>query len=225
MPAEVTQCLRGFLAVGARLVAAPRHADVALVTGPVTRNMAEPLRRTVAAMGWPRLVVVAVGDCAVDCGRSAAGTASRARSPVSYRWIWPCLPAGLGLPHRVRVPVVGVLTSGVGKWVVRRAWLHRAEAGGRPSTPSCCHWPGRMWRWMRRRGLFMAVAGAVVAAGAVYGVGYAAGHGAHGIGSRSAQMVLPSFALSLVLVPVAASVSTFLMLWELMAPGSVLLRP
>jgi Ni,Fe-hydrogenase III small subunit len=57
---------------GARLVPSPRHADVALVTGPVTRNMAEPLRRTVAAMGEPRLVV-AVGDCAIDCGEFAGG--------------------------------------------------------------------------------------------------------------------------------------------------------
>ncbi|MEU9246676.1 oxidoreductase [Streptomyces shenzhenensis] len=57
---------------GARLVASPRHADVALVTGPVTRNMAEPLRRTVAAMGEPKLVV-AVGDCAIDCGEFAGG--------------------------------------------------------------------------------------------------------------------------------------------------------
>jgi len=57
---------------GARLVASPRHADVALVTGPVTRNMAEPLRRTVAAMGEPKLVV-AVGDCAINCGEFAGG--------------------------------------------------------------------------------------------------------------------------------------------------------
>jgi Ni,Fe-hydrogenase III small subunit len=57
---------------GARLVASPRHADVALVTGPVTRNMAEPLRRTVAAMPQPRLVV-AVGDCALNCGEFAGG--------------------------------------------------------------------------------------------------------------------------------------------------------
>lgn len=52
---------------GARLAASPRHADVLLVTGPVTRNMAEPLRRTWAATPEPRLVV-AVGDCARDCG-------------------------------------------------------------------------------------------------------------------------------------------------------------
>ncbi|WP_344117408.1 oxidoreductase [Streptomyces blastmyceticus] len=57
---------------GARLVASPRHADLALVTGPVTRNMAEPLRRTVAAMPRPRLVV-AVGDCALNCGEFAGG--------------------------------------------------------------------------------------------------------------------------------------------------------
>ncbi len=52
---------------GARLVASPRHADVLLVTGVVTHNMREPLRRTVDATPRPR-VVVAVGDCAVDGG-------------------------------------------------------------------------------------------------------------------------------------------------------------
>ena len=72
-------------------------------------------------------------------------------------------------------------------------------------------------------GLFLAVAGAAVA---VYGIGYVAGHGAHsshGLGSRGAQAVLPLFALSLLLVPAAASVSTFLILWELMALTSLLL--
>jgi Ni,Fe-hydrogenase III small subunit len=52
---------------GARLVASPRHADALLVTGPVTRNMAEPLRRTYDAVPAPKLVV-AVGDCARHCG-------------------------------------------------------------------------------------------------------------------------------------------------------------
>jgi formate hydrogenlyase subunit 7 len=52
---------------GARLVASPRHADVVLVTGVVTRNMLEPLRRTVDATPQPRLVL-AVGDCARSCG-------------------------------------------------------------------------------------------------------------------------------------------------------------
>lgn len=57
---------------GARLVASPRHADAVLVTGVVTRNMLEPLRRTVDATPRPRLVI-AVGDCARDCGALKGG--------------------------------------------------------------------------------------------------------------------------------------------------------
>jgi Ni,Fe-hydrogenase III small subunit len=52
---------------GARLVASPRHADALLVTGPVTHNMAEALRRTAESVAAPR-IVVAVGDCARDGG-------------------------------------------------------------------------------------------------------------------------------------------------------------
>lgn len=52
---------------GARLVASPRHADALLVTGVVTRNMAEPLRNTVAATPQPRRVI-ACGDCALNRG-------------------------------------------------------------------------------------------------------------------------------------------------------------
>ena len=52
---------------GARLVASPRHADALLVTGVVTLNMLEPLRRTYEAVPDPK-VVVAVGDCARNCG-------------------------------------------------------------------------------------------------------------------------------------------------------------
>jgi Ni,Fe-hydrogenase III small subunit len=52
---------------GIRFVASPRHADMLLVTGPVTRNMAEALRRTYDAVPDPRLVV-AVGDCGCTGG-------------------------------------------------------------------------------------------------------------------------------------------------------------
>jgi Ni,Fe-hydrogenase III small subunit len=52
---------------GLRFVASPRHADVLLVTGPVTKNMREALLRTYAATPDPKWVV-AVGDCAVDGG-------------------------------------------------------------------------------------------------------------------------------------------------------------
>ena len=57
---------------GARLVASPRHADVLLVTGVVTQNMAEPLRLTAGATPEPRLVI-ALGDCARTCGALRGG--------------------------------------------------------------------------------------------------------------------------------------------------------
>jgi Ni,Fe-hydrogenase III small subunit len=52
---------------GLRFVASPRHADVLLVTGPVTTNMREALERTYAATPEPKWVV-AVGDCAGNGG-------------------------------------------------------------------------------------------------------------------------------------------------------------
>ena len=52
---------------GLRFVASPRHADVLLVTGPVTKNMQEALERTYAATPDPKWVV-AVGHCARDGG-------------------------------------------------------------------------------------------------------------------------------------------------------------
>ncbi|GAB4351149.1 MAG: hydrogenase/oxidoreductase subunit [Immundisolibacter sp.] len=52
---------------GIHFVASPRHADLLLVTGPVTRNMREALLRTYQAMPPPRLVV-AVGDCGCSGG-------------------------------------------------------------------------------------------------------------------------------------------------------------
>lgn len=68
---------------GVRQVASPRHADALLVTGPVTRNMAEPLRRTYEATPAPKLVV-AVGDCARNCGvfAGAYGVAGAVRDVV-----------------------------------------------------------------------------------------------------------------------------------------------
>jgi len=52
---------------GLHFVASPRHADCLLVTGPVTLNMAEALRRTWEATPDPKLVI-AVGDCGRDGG-------------------------------------------------------------------------------------------------------------------------------------------------------------
>jgi len=57
---------------GIRLVASPRHADVLVITGAVTRNLIEPLLRTVDATPTPRFVI-AVGDCAITGGVFAEG--------------------------------------------------------------------------------------------------------------------------------------------------------
>ena len=59
---------------GLRFVASPRHADVLLVTGPVTLNMREALERTYAATPAPKWVVAA-GACAMDGGPFAGGYA------------------------------------------------------------------------------------------------------------------------------------------------------
>jgi Ni,Fe-hydrogenase III small subunit len=59
---------------GLRFVASPRHADVLLVTGPVTKNMREALERTYNATPDPKWVV-AVGDCAIDGGIFGGGYA------------------------------------------------------------------------------------------------------------------------------------------------------
>ncbi len=53
-------------------VASPRHADALMVTGPVTKNMATPLRRTFESVPSPKLVI-ALGDCAIDGGVFADG--------------------------------------------------------------------------------------------------------------------------------------------------------
>jgi Ni,Fe-hydrogenase III small subunit len=52
---------------GIRFVASPRHADVLLVTGPVTKNMRETLERTYRATPEPKWVIAA-GDCAANGG-------------------------------------------------------------------------------------------------------------------------------------------------------------
>lgn len=89
---------------GIRFVASPRHADVLLVTGPVTKNMAEALRRTWDATPDPKWVV-ACGDCACSGGVFAA----------SYACVGPVeavIPVDLklpGCPPAPRVLLAGLL--------------------------------------------------------------------------------------------------------------------
>lgn len=61
---------------GIRFVASPRHADLLLVTGPVSVNMEEALKRTFEAIPDPKLVV-AVGDCGACGGIFGKSYASR----------------------------------------------------------------------------------------------------------------------------------------------------
>ena len=62
--------------LGIRFVASPRHADLLLVTGPVSRNMEVALRRTYEATPDPKLVV-AIGDCGCNGGIFGENYASR----------------------------------------------------------------------------------------------------------------------------------------------------
>lgn len=65
---------------GVHFVASPRHADMLLVTGPVSRHMEEALRRVYAATPDPK-IVIAVGDCGA-CG-GEFGTNYASAGPVS----------------------------------------------------------------------------------------------------------------------------------------------
>jgi len=75
---------------GLGIVASPRHADVLLVTGPVTTRMREPLLAAYNAMPEPRRVA-ALGDCALGC--NVLGTAQELVGPIEAI-----------LPVDVRVP-------------------------------------------------------------------------------------------------------------------------
>ena len=75
---------------GLRFVASPRHADVLLVTGPVTNNMREALEHTYQATPEPKWIV-AVGDCARDGGVFAG-------SPACVGAVSAVLPVDLHIP-------------------------------------------------------------------------------------------------------------------------------
>src|SRR6185437_3247248 len=89
---------------GLRFVASPRHADVLLVTGPVTKNMRVALERTYNATPDPKFVV-ALGDCACDGGLFAASDACVGR-------VGTVVPVDLnirGCPPRPRDMLAGLL--------------------------------------------------------------------------------------------------------------------
>jgi Ni,Fe-hydrogenase III small subunit len=91
---------------GIRFVASPRHADLLLVTGPVSRNMAVALRRTFDATPDPRLVV-AVGDC--GAGGGLFGQSYATCGPVSS--VIPVDVAVPGCPPPPLEILRGILTA------------------------------------------------------------------------------------------------------------------
>jgi Ni,Fe-hydrogenase III small subunit len=92
--------------LGIRFVASPRHADLLLVTGPVSRHMETALRRTYDATPDPKLVV-AVGDC--GCGRGIYGENYATRGKVSD--VIPVDVAVPGCPPAPRAIIEGILTA------------------------------------------------------------------------------------------------------------------
>ena len=108
--------------LGIRFVASPRHADLLLVTGPVSRHMALALERTYDATPGPMLVV-AVGDCGADGGIFGTGyaTCGGVASGVPVDLVVPgCPPAPVEILR-------GILTA------VRRRRPGAAEFSNRPS--------------------------------------------------------------------------------------------
>jgi len=92
--------------LGIKFVASPRHADMLLVTGPVSRNMEIALKRTYDATPEPKLVV-AIGDCGCDGGIFGENYASCGR--VSN--VIPVDVAVPGCPPEPAAIIRGILTA------------------------------------------------------------------------------------------------------------------
>jgi Ni,Fe-hydrogenase III small subunit len=92
--------------LGIRFVASPRHADMLLVTGPVTKHMAIALKRTYDATPEPR-IVVAVGDCGCTGGIFGESYASLGR-------VANVIPVDVEIPGCPPTPIQllkGILTA------------------------------------------------------------------------------------------------------------------
>jgi Ni,Fe-hydrogenase III small subunit len=92
--------------LGIKFVASPRHADLLMVTGPVSRNMEEALRRTYEATPEPKLVV-AIGDC--GCTGGIFGESYASRGKVSN--VIPVDVAVPGCPPDPAAIMQGILTA------------------------------------------------------------------------------------------------------------------
>lgn len=99
--------------LGMKFVASPRHADLLLVTGPVSRHMAVALKRTYDATPEPKLVV-AIGECACTGGIFAADGASDGESYASCGKVANVIPVDVvvqGCPPTPSAILQGILTA------------------------------------------------------------------------------------------------------------------
>jgi Ni,Fe-hydrogenase III small subunit len=97
---------------GVDFVASPRHADILLVTGPVTLGMAEALKKTYVATPEPK-IVIACGDCAKDGGiyKGSYATLDGVKSVVPVHGYIPGCPPN---PATILTGILDILESAAG---------------------------------------------------------------------------------------------------------------
>ena len=136
------------------------------------------------------------------------------------------------VPRTLRAMVGGLVTAGVGVGGVVAGIGGLAGAGAGPAGAAWTRIaPGLLPLGEARlsvdalSGVFLLLVGAVAIAAGVYGIGYTAdgGHHENPSGSRTTQATVPLFVASMIFVPASASVTTFLVVWELMALTSLVL--
>jgi formate hydrogenlyase subunit 3/multisubunit Na+/H+ antiporter MnhD subunit len=147
----------------------------------------------------------------------SAATAALASS-VAFALAGAC--AGALLDRRRRIVAAGLLTAASGGCAAAAAAMVLGGASHvRVDWPQVLPLAGVRFDLDPLGALFVLVAGVMTTAAAVYGIGYCRYQ--PGLESRTFQMIVPLFALSLILVPAAASVSTLLVCWEVMALTSL----
>ena len=118
---------------GIHFVASPKHADMLMVTGPVTRNMEEALRRTYEAMPSPRLVI-AVGACGCSGGIFAGSYA--VAGPVDR--VIPVDAYIPGCPPTPAMLLAGILQTLKGEHAEGSGGKHRRSVRGIADVPGIC---------------------------------------------------------------------------------------
>ena len=99
--------------LGIKFVASPRHADMLLVTGPVSRHMETALKRTFDAIPEPKLVV-AIGDCAFDGGIFSPANSTGGESYATCGRVSNVIPVDVvvqGCPPTPTAIMQGILTA------------------------------------------------------------------------------------------------------------------